>query len=75
MTKLQRLKEEASSLSYRQKEELMEHIVQSVAQDFEPSVKAAWIKEIKRRDADVRSGKSKLIPHEKVMADLRRALR
>jgi hypothetical protein len=75
MTKLQRLKEESSLLTHRQKEELMAHLMVGAAQDWDPKAKKAWLKEIKRRDALLRSGQMRTRSHEDVMADLRATLR
>lgn len=72
MTKVQRIKEEIQTLKPAQKSELMEYLVRSETTDFHPSVKSAWVKEIKRRDAELRSGTMKTISHEELMVKLRR---
>ncbi|MCB1320267.1 MAG: addiction module protein [Leptospiraceae bacterium] len=48
-----------------------------ILQDFEsvdPEIEKAWIEEVKRRAADIESGKAEFIPGEQVMAEIRQML-
>lgn len=75
MTKLERIKSEAAALSPRQREDLVQYLVQAELGEFHPDVRAAWVGELKRRAAAVRSGKVKLVPHSQVVSALRKKLR
>ena len=75
MTKLEKIKMDAVLLSPRQKEGLVQFLVQAQTGDFHPDVKESWMKELRRRVKAVRSGKAKLIAHDTVMAGLRKKLR
>jgi putative addiction module component (TIGR02574 family) len=44
-------------------------------QEPDAKVDAAWAEEIKRRIADIDSGKAKLIPADEVFAEVRRLLK
>ena len=53
---------------------LAEELLASV-QEVDAEAEAAWEEEIKRRIADIDSGKAKLIPAEEVFAEVRRLLK
>ena len=62
--------QDALSLSLEERSRIATRLIESVDDDdFELS--PAWQAEIERRIEDVRSGKSRRIPHEEVMAEMR----
>ena len=44
-------------------------------QEVDPEIEAAWDEEIRRRIAEIDSGKAKLIPAEEVFAEVRRLIK
>jgi putative addiction module component (TIGR02574 family) len=65
---------EAMTLSPEVRAELAERLIGSLAEDVSPEITEAQLAEIKRRIADVESGKAKLIPGDEVLARARRLL-
>jgi putative addiction module component (TIGR02574 family) len=43
--------------------------------EVDPEIEAAWDEEIRRRIAEIDSGKAKLVPAEEVFAEVRRLIR
>jgi putative addiction module component (TIGR02574 family) len=54
---------------------LAEELLESLEQDPDTEVEAAWDREIERRVADVEAGTAKLIPAEDVHEEARRLIR
>jgi putative addiction module component (TIGR02574 family) len=65
---------DAMTLSPEVRAELAERLIGSLAEDVSPEITEAQLAEIKRRIADVESGKAKLIPGDEVLARARRLL-
>jgi putative addiction module component (TIGR02574 family) len=65
---------EAMTPSPEVRAELAERLIGSLAEDVSPEITEAQLAEIKRRIADVESGKAKLIPGDEVLARARRLL-
>jgi len=63
-----------ASLTPKERVELGEMLLAGVTDFVSPDVEKAWDKELKRRLEEVRSGKVKTIPAEKVHANIRRRL-
>lgn len=61
-----KLLEQALSLSVEEQEALAESLISNLAGKVDDSVLAAWDEEVKRRIADLESGKAKTIPWEEV---------
>jgi putative addiction module component (TIGR02574 family) len=66
-----KLLEQALSLSVEEQEALAESLISNLDGEAnggpaEEGVEAAWADEINRRVADIRSGKTKMIPYEEV---------
>jgi len=62
--------QDALSLSLEERSRIATRLIESVDDD-DIELSPAWQAEIERRIEDVRSGKSRRIPHEEVMAEMR----
>lgn len=71
---VEELSHKARALSPEDRVRLAEELLASV-QEPDAEVDAAWAKEIKRRIAEIDSGKAKLIPADEVFAEVRRLLK
>jgi putative addiction module component (TIGR02574 family) len=65
---------EAMSLSPEVRAELAERLIGSLAEDVSPEITSAHLVEVRRRIAEVESGKVELIPGDEVFARARRLL-
>lgn len=63
---------EVEQLSPEERAELADHLVESLARDIPPEMAATHIAEVRRRIADVESGKVSLIPGDEALAYFRR---
>ncbi len=70
---VEELSRKARALAPEERVRLAEELLATV-QEVDPDVEAAWDEEIRRRIADVDSGKAKLIPAEEVFAEVRRLI-
>jgi len=71
---VEELSHKARALPPEDRVRLAEELLASV-QEADAEVDAAWEEEIKRRIAEIDSGKAKLIPAEEVFAEVRRLLK
>ena len=71
---VEELSHKARALPPEDRVRLAEELLASV-QEPDAEVDAAWAEEIKRRIADIDSGKAKLIPADEVFAEVRRLLK
>ena len=71
-TLVEELSERARALSPEDRALLAEHLLESLPDESESEVEAAWDQEIARRVEQVRSGAARLIPAEEVHAEARR---
>ena len=71
---VEELSHKARALPPEDRVRLAEELLASV-QEAHAEVDAAWEEEIKRRIAEIDSGKAKLIPAEEVFAEVRRLLK
>ncbi len=63
--------EKALALSTQERGLLIDHLIESLDEaPAEEGVEEAWDQEIKRRVDDIRSGKVKMIPGERVLREL-----
>jgi putative addiction module component (TIGR02574 family) len=63
--------EKALALSTQERGLLIDHLIESLDEGpAEEGVEQAWGEEIKRRVDDIRSGKVKMIPGERVLREL-----
>ena len=66
---LESIESEALKLSPEERAELIERLIDSVVPA--PPLHPAWAAEIERRLADMDAGRSKAIPADEVLADMR----
>ncbi len=71
---VEELSHKARALPPEDRVRLAEELLASV-QEVDAEAEAAWEEEIKRRIAEIDSGKAKLIPAEEVFAEVRRLLK
>ncbi len=74
-TLVEELSARAKTLSAEDRARLAEELLESLDQEPESEVEAAWDREIERRVFEIESGTAKLIPAEEVHAEARRLLR
>lgn len=63
---------EVEQLSPSERAELADRLVETLAQDIPPEVERAQVEEVRRRIAQVESGKVALIPGEQALEQVRR---
>lgn len=71
---VEELSHKARALPPEDRVRLAEELLASV-QEPDAEVDSAWAEEIKRRIAEIDSGKAKLIPADEVFAEVRRLLK
>jgi putative addiction module component (TIGR02574 family) len=74
-TLIEELSARAKSLPPEDRARLAEELLESLEQDPDTEVEAAWDREIEHRVADVEAGTAKLIPAEDVHEEARRLIR
>jgi len=67
--------DDALSLPVEMRVQLVDKLLQSLNLPTQKAVEEAWAKEVDRRIAEDERGEVKMIPAEKVFAELRRKLR
>ncbi len=68
--RLEQIFHEASQLPENERAELAGMLLDSLEAEPDPDIEAAWSEEVERRIRQIDSGEVKLIPWEKVRADL-----
>jgi len=66
--------EAAEQLSARERAELADRIVESLAHDIPPDIAQAQLIEVRRRTAQVQTGEVTFVPGEEALAHVRRIL-
>lgn len=74
-TLVEELSARARTLPPEDRARLAEELLESLEQDPDSEVEAAWDREIERRVAEVKAGTATLIPAEDVHAEARRLIR
>ena len=69
---LEELSNRAKELAIEERAQLAQELLESVEQEADPEVEAAWESEIASRIAKYERGEAKLIPAEEVFAAARR---
>lgn len=64
------IQEEIRRLSAAEKEEVLRTLLEELDGPPDPDVKAAWLKEVERRAAEIDSGEVQCIPAEEVFRQL-----
>lgn len=71
---VEELARKARALPPQERVRLAEELLATV-HEIDPEVEAAWGEEIRRRIAEIDSGKAKLVPAEEVFAEVRRLIK
>lgn len=66
---LEKLRQEAETLTPDEKASLAEHLWATLPDD--PSIEKAWLEEAERRSKDIDEGKAKLRPWSELQAELK----
>ncbi|MCF2971363.1 addiction module protein [Synechococcus sp. Nb3U1] len=74
MRSIEQLTEELLALPSVSRALLAEKLVESLEFDTDPTIRAAWITEAKKRRDQVRDGSAQPIPGEEALAQVRRLL-
>lgn len=74
MTAFEEIFREAMSLAPDVRAELAERLIDSLAKDVSPEITSAHLAEVRRRIAEVESGKAELIPGDEVLVRARTLL-
>ena len=69
-----RILDEAGRLSPTEREELVDRLVEELVHDTPPDIQRSHIAEVRRRIAEVESGKVTLVPGTEAMQRVRRLL-
>jgi putative addiction module component (TIGR02574 family) len=72
---LKKIAEDALKLSPRSRARLAQRLIRSLEETAEPDAEREWLVEIERRSGELKSGKVKGIPVQKVFKKARAALR
>jgi putative addiction module component (TIGR02574 family) len=68
----EKLKAELGRLPAQDRAELAHFLLDSLEEEADPDVEAAWDAELVRREAEIRSGKATGEPADKVFGELRK---
>ena len=74
MTLLQKIKSETKALSEKEKQRLIDYLLEEEGGISEAEAEKLWIEEIKKRDRLIKAGKAKFEPIEKTLKKMRRKL-
>lgn len=66
--------EEAKQLSSDERADLADRLAETLAEEISPEIESAQLAEVKRRIAEVESGKVSLIPGDDALAHVRRVV-
>jgi len=75
MREFEELTTRALALPAKSRAELAELLIQSLEEEDDKDLKAAWLAEIHRRDQQIRAGASVIKPAEEVLREARAHLR
>jgi hypothetical protein len=74
-TEFDRLKDDLLTLPIESRASLAHALIESLDDHAEPNAEALWLDEIRRRDAEIRTGAAKLKPSEQVLREARELIR
>ncbi len=75
MSEFEEVTAKALALPAKNRAELAELLIQSLEEEDDQDLKAAWLSEIHRRDQEIRTGTSGAKPAEQVLREAREHLR
>lgn len=74
-TEFEKLKDDLLTLPVESRASLAQALIESLDEEFDENADVLWREEIRRRDADIRSGRAILKPAEQVLREARERLR
>ena len=74
-TDLEKLKSELMALPIESRAWLANTLIESLDDAIDPNAESMWLEEIRRRDAEIKSGVAKTKPAEQVLREARELLR
>lgn len=74
-TEFERLRDDLLTLPVDSRASLAQALIRSLDDSVDDNAESLWLEEIRRRDAEIRSGSAKLKPAEQVLREARELLR
>ena len=74
-TEFERLRDDLLTLPVDSRASLAQALIKSLDDSLDVNAESLWLEEIRRRDAEIRSGTAKLKPAEQVLREARELLR
>ena len=74
-TEFERLRDDLLTLPVDSRASLAQALIRSLDDSVDDNAESLWLEEIRRRDAEIRSGTAKLKPAEQVLREARELLR
>ena len=74
-TELERLRDDLLALPVDSRASLAHALIESLDDSVDDDAESLWLEEIRRRDAEIRSGTAKLKPADQVLREARELLR
>jgi hypothetical protein len=73
-TEFERLRDDLLTLPVDSRASLAQALIKSLDDSVDVNAESLWLEEIRRRDAEIRSGTAKLKPAEQVLREARREI-
>jgi len=73
--KFEKLKDDLLAVPVESRASLAQALIESLDEEFDEDAEVLWREEVRRRDADIRSGRAILKPAEQVLREARERLR
>jgi hypothetical protein len=73
-TEFERLRDDLLTLPVDSRASLAQALIRSLDDSVDVNVESLWLEEVRRRDAEIRSGTAKLKPAEQVLREARREI-
>ncbi len=74
-TEFERLRDDLLTLPVDSRASLAQALIKSLDDSVDDNAESLWLEEIRRRDAEIRSGTAKLKPADQVLREARELLR
>ena len=74
-TEFERLRDDLLTLPVESRASLAQALIKSLDDSVDDNAESLWLEEIRRRDAEIRSGTAKLKPADQVLREARELLR
>lgn len=75
ITEFEKLRDDLLTLPLESRASLAHSLIESLDDTIDEDAESLWLEEIRRRDAEIRSGTAKLKPAEQVLSEARELLR